>query len=432
MKNEIQEKKQNTKSRGNGEGTIYQDGNRWRGSITNGKKPDGSPNRIYFSGKSQKEVIRKKKELEASIQKGTYVEKTNTTFGAYLKTWLSKKKNKVSDKNFDTLEYHVYEHIIPSIGHVKIQKLTKPMIDDMYADKYESGRLDGKGGLSPSTIKHLHETIRMSLNDAVIDGYITKNPSLNCNIKFKKNTAKKKYYTSEEQLKIIEAINTESTTELLILTDMLTGLRKGEIIALTWNDIDFENLSIHVNKSITQFKNRDGEGNNYVREIKEPKTKSSKRHVPITEELAMLLEEHKQKMIMDNNEAGRSNDEYNIVFQSMNGTYLMQANVSRSWRNVLKRASVDPVSFHGIRHSYATRLAENNVHPKVTQSLMGHSTISTTLDIYSHVSNKMVDSSRETLANLFKLDSINLSTPAKNPTDDNDIIRDIFIPYDIR
>lgn len=431
MKNEIKEKKQNTKSRGNGEGTIYQDGNRWRGSITNGKKPNGSPNRIYFSGKSQKEVIKKKKELEASIQKGTYVEKSNTTFEAYLKSWLRKKKNKVSDKNFDTLEYHVYEHIIPSIGHVKIQKLTKPMIDDMYAEKYESGRLDGKGGLSPSTIKHLHETIRMSLNDAVIDGYIMKNPALNCNIKFKKITEKKKYYTAVEQLKIIGVINTDSTTELLILTDMLTGLRKGEIIALTWDDIDFENLSIHVNKSITQFKNRADDGNNYVREIKEPKTKSSKRYVPITEELAALLKKHKQRMLQQNLKAGKSSKEYDIVFQSTNGTYLMQANVTRSWRNVLKRAEVDPISFHGIRHSYATRLAENNVHPKVTQSIMGHSTISTTLDIYSHVSNTMVDSSRDTLAELFKLNSEDLSTPDNKPSNNHDTVRDIFIPYDV-
>ncbi|WP_422487329.1 site-specific integrase [Gudongella sp. DL1XJH-153] len=432
MTKETQERGQKNKTRGNGEGTIFNEGNRWRGIITVGLKPDGSLNRVYFSGKTKQEVTRKKKELEASIQNGTYVEKTNITYAAYLKLWLKKKKNKVSNKNFDTLEYHVYEHIIPSIGHVKIQKLKKPMIDDMYTEKYDSGRLDGKGGLSPSTIKHLHETIRMSLNEAVIDGYIMKNPSLNCNINFKKIKDKKKFYTAEEQLKIIGAINTESTTELLILTDMLTGLRKGEITALTWDDIDFENLSIHVNKAITQFKNRDDEGNNYVREIKEPKTKSSNRYVPITEELAVLLKKHKQRMLQQNLKAGKSSKEYNIVFQSTNGTHLMQANVSRSWRNVLKRAEVDPISFHGIRHSYATRLAENNVHPKVTQSIMGHSTISTTLDIYSHVSNTMVDSSREILTKLFKLDSNYLLTPDNNSFKNHDTIRDIFIPYEVK
>lgn len=432
MTKKTEENKQNTKTRGNGEGTIFKEGNRWRGIITVGLKPNGSLNRVYFSGKTKQEVTRKKKELEASIQNGTYVEKTNITYAAYLKTWLKKKKNKVSNKNFDTIEYHVDEHIIPAIGQIKIQKLTKSLIDDMYEEKYESGRLDGKGGLSPSTIKHLHETIRMSLNDAVIDGYIMKNPSLNCNINFKKVTDKKKFYTSEEQMMIIKAINTESTTELLILTDMLTGLRKGEIIALTWDDIDFENLSIHVNKSITQFKNRDDDGNNYIREIKEPKTKFSKRHVPITEELALLLKKHKQRMLQENLKAGRSNKDFNIVFQSTNGTHLMQANVSRSWRNILKRAGVDPISFHGIRHSYATRLAENNVHPKVTQSLMGHSTISTTLDIYSHVSNTMVDSSRETLTELFKLDPKTLSTPDNKPSNNHDTIKDIFIPYEAK
>lgn len=410
------ERKQNPKARGNGEGSIYQDGNKWKGAITYGKKSNGAPKRKYFRADTEREIIKQMKAFNASLHNGTFVEPSNTTVGEWLKQWAELyKKDRISNKNLDSIMYHINEHIIPAIGHIKLQNLSTKMIQEMYNQKHNSGKLDGTGGLSPKTIKHLHETLRMALNKAVSEGYINKNPALECELKYKDNTEKKKFYTADEQARITEVINPENTTELLILTAMQTGLRKGEIIVLTWDDIDFDGLSIKVNKALTIYKNRDKSSSlKYVIEVKEPKTKASRRSVPISEELAGLLRKHRQKILQDNMKAGRSNNEFNLVFQSNNGTYLEQANITRTWNRVLAKAKVDRLGFHGIRHSFATRLAENNIHPKVTQVLMGHSNISTTLDIYSHVSNMLVDSSRETLASLFKLDKKVPSTSSAN------------------
>lgn len=401
-----EERKQKTKARGNGEGSIYKDGERWKGAVTYGKKSDGSPKRKYFSGESERDIIKQMKIFNASLINGTHVEPSKMTVEEWLVQWAETyKKNHVSNKNYDSIIYHINEHFIPTIGHIKLQSLNTKMIQDLYNQKYYSGKLDGTGGLSPKTIKHLHETLRMALNKAVSEGLIPKNPALGCELKYRDHADKKKYYSPEEQKKIVEVINPDNTIELLILTDMLTGLRKGEIMALTWDDVDFDNQTININKAMTVYKNRDeNAATRFVSEVKEPKTKSSRRSVPITEELAVYLKKHKQRIIQDNLKAGRSNKEYNLVFQTSNGTYLEQGNITRTWNRVLARAKVDRLGFHGIRHSYATRLAENNVHPKVAQAILGHSTISTTLDIYSHVSNMLVDASREKLADLFKLD----------------------------
>lgn len=396
------------RSKANGEGTIYKDGKGYRGQFVVGKKADGSYIRKSFSGKTKLEVTKKRDDYIASLHNGTYVDPSKITFGEWLLYWLiTFKKESISPKNYDTLEYLIIMHIIPTLGHIKLQDLTTGMIQEMYNEKYRSGKLDGSGGLSPSTIKHLHETIRMALNKAVSIKLINSNPALECELNYAQRETKKQYYTLEEQKRIIKSTDPNVRSELLVLTGIMTGLRKGEIIALTWDDIDFENRRIHVNKAVTIYKNRDESSNKkYKLDVKDPKTYHSIRFVPITEELSTLLKKHKQKMIEENLSAGRSNKDYNIVFQTSKGTHHHQTNVTRTWNRILEKANVDHVGFHGTRHSYATRLLENNIDPKTVQSNIGHSTLDFTLKQYTHVTSIMVNSSRDKMSNIFNIDDI--------------------------
>lgn len=342
----------------------------------------------------------------ASLQNGTYVEPDKITFGEWAAKWLETyKKDHVSPKYYDSIEYHLNLHLIPSLGHIRLQNLTTDMIQNMYDEKYNSGNVKDGSGLSPRTIKHFHSTLRMILDKAVSRNLINKNPALDCDFKYPEREIKKKHLTLEESEKVIDAINPNVRSQLLVLTTLYTGLRKGEAIALKWDDVDLEDSIIHVNHSITVYRNRDSNTpNRYIVAVKEPKTVNSKRSVPITNKLTGLLKEHKQKMIEENLKAGRSNKDYNFVFQTRNGTPHRQSNVTRTWKKLLEKANVEYIKFHSTRHSYATRLAEKNLHPKVTQAVMGHSRISTTLDIYSHVSKEMIDATRSVISDVFQKD----------------------------
>ncbi len=411
------------RNKANGEGTIYKTENGYRGQITIGLDDNGKLIRRSFRGKTKKEVSKKINDYFASLHHGTYIDSNNITFGEWLEYFLETyKKNQVSPKHYDTTEYHINKHLIPSLGNIKLQDLTTDAIQEMYNEKYISGRLDGKGGLSSRTIKHLHETVRMSLSKAVSNKMIPFNPSLNCEIKYPETNAKKKHFTIEEQNRILEVIDGDNRSELIALTCIITGLRMGEVIALTWEDIDFNKLMISINKAITIYKNRDDLGDkNYLKAIKDPKTKHSKRSVPITKELAVLLKKHKNKMNEENLALGRSSKEFNIVFQTKNGTHHNQSNVTRTWNRILERADVEHVGFHGIRHSYTTRLMELNLNPKIVQEFLGHSTLSTTLNIYSHLTKDMIDSSRDTIADVFKMGIKNIK--------DDDSVEETALDY---
>lgn len=389
----------------NGEGSIRQktNGKGWEAQITIGQKPDGKQNRKYFSGKTKKEVLDKIDEYKASLITGSYVEPNKLKVEDWLKTWLvTYKKNIVSPKTYDEAEYHCNLHIIPSIGDIKLQSLKTDDIQKMYNSKYECGKLDGSGGLSATTIKHFHTTLKQALSKAVELGHIVKNPTVNC-ILPKDNKPKKEYLTSQEQEKVHKALDVSDRYELAIMLDFGTGLRQGELIALTWDDIDFDNKTLRVNKSASTIKNRDPNiKKKYITVIKTPKNKSSNREIPIPEYLVSLLRKHKLNMIEENLAAGRNNNEYNVVFQSSVGTHLNPKNIDREWRKVLNRSQVDHVPLHGIRHSFTTRLAEMGINPKVAQVLLGHSSISTTLNIYSHVNQDLKRSAAIALDSIYK------------------------------
>ena len=403
------------KKKSNGEGTIYQIKSGWASQITIGHDPiTGKLTRKYFSANTKKALILKIDEYKSSRITGTYIEPSKLTVKDWLELWLETyKKNNVSPKTYDEIEYQVNSHIIPSLGHILLQSLKTEDIQKMYNNKFDNGKLDGSGGLSAKTIKHFHTALRQALNKALDLGYIPKNPSVNCELP-KDIKLKKEYLSIEEQVKVFKSINSTDRYELAILFDFGTGLRQGELIALTWNDIDFDKENINVNKSYSTSKNRDlNISNKYVNTIKAPKNKSSNREIPIPKSFVPLLKKHKLNMIEENLAAGRNNDLYNIVFQSRNGTHLNPKNIDRSWRKLLRKTQIEHIPLHGIRHSFASRLAEAGVNPAVAQQLLGHSSISTTLTIYTHISQDLKRSAAIAIDNLF------------NPLNENEVNEEV-------
>ena len=196
-------------------------------------------------------------------------------------------------------------------------------------------------------------------------------------------------FTLEEQKQFIKAIKGHQY-EMLFLTALNSGLRQGELLALTWSDIDFKNKFIKVNKnlSIVSEVSEEGRGKSSI-EVQTPKTKNGQRTVDIPELLAKQLKQYKTTQSKYRLRMGDLYENNNLVFCDAFGKYILRRDLLYIYKKILKENGIKSRKFHDLRHTYATRLFELGENPKTVQELLGHGSLSITLDTYTHVLDSM-------------------------------------------
>ncbi|WP_346929198.1 site-specific integrase [Clostridium sp.] len=252
-----------------------------------------------------------------------------------------------------------------------------------------------KEGKSRNCIKMLNKLVGACIRYAFDNDIIIKDFSKS--VVLPKETEKDKLnkkdtvnpFTLEEQKQFIKAIKGHEH-EMLFLTALNSGMRQGELLALTWDDIDLKNNSIRVNKnlSVVNEVTREGRGGSIL-EVQTPKTKNGIRTVDIPELLTKQLKQHKTKQSLDKLKVGGLYDNNNLVFCDSFGKYLPRRDLLDIYKKVLKDNDIKPRKFHDLRHTYATRLFELGENPKTVQELLGHGSLSITLDTYTHVLDSM-------------------------------------------
>jgi integrase len=378
-------KPQKTKSRGNGEGSIYKrsDG-RWCGAITVGRNENGTFKKRVIYGKNRNEVAEKMSKELHDIQISMYVEPNKITMEQWLETWLYEyKKSSVRPTTFESYEYIVRVHINPKIGRLYLKDLKAEQLQKLYNEKFSKGRSDGKGGLSSRTVRYIHILIHEALDQAVMNNLISKNVSEFTKLPMQKK-AEMRVLTAEEQQKFLNALDDERLRASFILA-LGSGVRLGELLALRWKDVDFNKGIISINRTVKRTKTFDNEENKSVLLIQEPKTKSGKRQIPLPASVITELKEHRKLQLQERLLAGLLYIDNDLLFSTEIGKLLEPSNFIRKFKSLIKKAGLENVNFHALRHSYATRLLEENEHPKVVQELLGHSDIKLTLNTYSHV-----------------------------------------------
>ena len=210
-------------------------------------------------------------------------------------------------------------------------------------------------------------------------------------------------FTLDDQKVFIEAIKGHHL-EMLFLTALYTGLRQGELFALTWDDINFEENYIDVNKTYKYIADvsREGRSNGYS-SIQTPKTSKSIRKVPIPKFLVKTLLQYRNEQRLDKIRCANLYVDNNLVFCNKLGAYLVDSTVGRQYKNILIKSNISDRKFHDLRHTYATRLFELGEEPKTVQELLGHSTVAITLNTYTHVLESVKE---KAISKLDKLQSI--------------------------
>jgi integrase len=314
--------------------------------------------------------------LIAELAGGNYIEPAKTTVQSYFAQWLKHEKANVSPKTLQRYEELLLKNIAPVIGSVMLNKLTAAVIDAAWGKLLESGRRDGKGGLSPRTVHHCRRVMLTAMEQAVKWDLLKRNP-VAITRPPKVERTKMQAYDADHTAALIEAFR-GTRMFIPVLLAALCGLRRGEIAALRWRDVDLSEGRRQL--SIRESAEQTNEGVRY----KEPKSGKA-RTVAVSTTMLAELKAHRARQAEEQLRIGIRPDGDGFVVAQVDGSPLQPRSITHEWVRILAKTSLPTIRFHDLRHSHATQLLAAGIHPKIASERLGHSTVGITLDLYSHV-----------------------------------------------
>lgn len=342
----------------------------FRGSMTI-ELPNGERKRIFVRGKSKRDVDLKLAEIKTKYDMGLMITSPNTTFGKWADEWLETyKKPTVTNGWYKYIEGLLNNHLLPCLGGLQLNKIRPVHIQSC---------INGMNGKSHSFVSKTVVVLRDILQRAVENGLILTNPAQNI-IMPKTTNGERRSLTVDEEQRLLEVL-ADSYYGGFFGIMLACGLRVGEAMALTWFNVDMKNQTISITQAVE----------NHSSNIKEPKTKAGFRTIPIPDWYLPYLNKPKTSQ---------------FVFTNKKNEMIKNGSLRAAWRRIADRAILPvEVTPHYLRHTYATSLAERGVDMKTAQYLLGHSNISVTAKVYTHVTETMIETARN------KINSINIKPP---------------------
>ena len=312
--------------------------------------------------------------LISAMKGGTYLEPCKTTLASFLDQWLVYVKSQVSPRSHERYCDLARKNIAPLLGGVIMTSLRPAQISTAYTAALASGRRDGKGGLSPRTVHHMHRVLKQALGQAVKWEMLNRNP---CDAVDppKVERATMQTFDMAQTAELIESLRSTRMLAPTLLA-VLCGLRRGELAALRWRNVDLTTGQMAVVESAEETAG----GVRY----KEPKSGRA-RTVALSSIMTEELRAHRTTQAQELLRLGvRLSDDSFVVAQA-DGSPLKPTSITHEWVRLLGNTTLPRIRFHDLRHAHATHLLANGVHPKVASERLGHSKVGITLDLYSHV-----------------------------------------------
>jgi len=344
---------------------------------------------VTFRGtkrKAQEELTR----LLGQRNDGSYIEPTKMTVAQYLHHWLEADiDRRVAARTAARHRGIVEKNIIPKLGHVPVRKLTAIHIEAFETELQREGWVkprakqkikegeeapaQEKRGLSAQTVQHIHRTLSQALGHAVRLGVLFKNPAR----QVRPPRPPSREIKILEKGEITTLINTAKEAGLYVpvLVAVTTGMRRGELLALRWSDVDLKAASLTVNQSLERIKGKF--------EFKSPKTKTSRRTISLPAIAVDALREHYRTQLEERFKLGFGRDPRAVVFSRSDGQPMDPDTLSKSFRRLVATAKVTPITFHGLRHTHISHLLMDGVHVKLVSERAGHASVNITLGVYA-------------------------------------------------
>jgi integrase len=356
--------RQKPKRRSNQEGSfsLRRDG-RWQGRISS------QGTRVTVYGRTRDEARKKLRDLQRKQDLGLPLSSTHLLVKDYLQQWLALVRNRLRPKSVSDYESLVRNHLAPHLGRYPLSRLGPEHINRAWDAML-------RDGTSPAMVQRCHARLTTALRDAMKLHLLVRNPAQAVT----PPRAEKKAIHPPSAMDINKILRAAKDTVYyeVIHTCFHTGLRRNEALALRWRDVDLEDLTLSVGASVYRAK---GGKSVYL----PPKTARSRRSVALTPASARVLQDLKAQQEEDGRLLGYAVDPDSLIFRDRMGSPILPRSLTRAFTNIMKRAGLKGYRLHDTRHAHATLMLRQGVHPKIVQERLGHSKISTTLDIYSHV-----------------------------------------------
>jgi integrase len=355
------------KKRSNGEGSITRrkDGlymARYTVQTATGTK------RKTLYGKNREDVAEKLVDALSNRNQGLVFDAGSQTVGEYMEQWLqTSARESARESTYESYRNQVRRYVVPAIGRVKLKRLSAMQIQGMYRAMLDRG-------LSPRTVQYTHAVLHRALRQAVRWGLVPRNVSEDVDRPRIRPEEIRPLNRHQARHLLNTAGESGDRFEALYVLALHTGMRPGELLGLKWEDVNFDEGGLQLNRALA--------GKN----LTAPKTKRSRRRIDLSTASIAALKAHRKRQLEERMQKAGLWRDHGLVFPSTVGTPLFHRNVVRAFKNLLKRAGLpQSTRLYDLRHTCATLLLGSNVHPKYVQELLGHASIALTLDTYSHV-----------------------------------------------
>ena len=356
---------------------------RWEGRYKKGRKPDGTIQYGSVYGKTYREVKEKLEAVSPGKENIQNNKKSEKNFGEILALWMDNNRLRLKGGTISKYQNLIDTHIYPELGTVKLSELNSTKINSFLSKKLSSGRVDAKGGLSPSYVRSIMLVISAALNFAIKENMCLPLSSPICKPSITKTDISILSLRDQKDLEahLMRELN---STETGIFLSLHTGLRIGEVCALLWDNVDLQNKIIKVRHTVARVKSEDFSNTTHLI-IDTPKSKASIRDIPISSALLPLLIKMKEKSISP------------YVISDTN-SFVSPRTYEYRYHRILDKCNIESVNYHTLRHTFATRCIEAGVDVKSLSEMLGHANVGITLSTYVHSSMEMKRSQLEKLS----------------------------------
>jgi len=381
-----------SKRRGNREGSIYQDASRrWRAELWLGYR-NGKPWRKKFSGRTREDVAKKLNKELADTHRSEAPERL--TLSDFLDTWLRDvAKNRVRPSTYSGYKDKIETHLKPGLGRERLRTLHPAVLQRFFNERQRSG-------LSATSVRDIRSVLRNALRTAVTWKMISTNPVADTDPPRRRERAPT-ILDEAQSKRFLRHCAKHRLGDLFKLT-LYTGMSRGEVTGLPWSAVDLDKGTLAIEQALQRVDGEDsGDGKKKKSrlEIVEVKAASRIRVLELSRPMVAALEDQRRRQLRERN-TSKYWKESGLVFTTPIGTPLEPRNLGRELHALLKTAGLPQIRFHDLRHSAASLLLAEGVHPRAVQELLGHSDFRVTMNVYSHVIRRVKRDTAETMSRI--------------------------------
>jgi integrase len=333
-------------------------------------------------------------EAMAALRSGTFVEPSRLTLGAYLsEEWLPTARAAIRPTTWATYRIYAEAHVIPALGHVPLQALTAGHLNRLYTDLAEHGRRDGRGGLKPKSVRHVHVLLHKALSDAVRWGLVARNVAGGADPP-RVPRRDRGVWSAKELRAFLEATNDDRLAAMWLLF-ATTGMRRSELLGLPWSAVDLDATPgrLAVVQTVVVV-------DKHAVVVAEAKTATSRRQIALDPFTVATLKAHRVRQLEERLAWRPAWTDTGLVFTREDGQVLHPEHVTKRFARLVRDAGLPRITLHGVRHSYATAALAAGEPLKVVSERLGHASTSITANLYQHVLPSMDERTANAVANL--------------------------------